>query len=65
MKTIEVLKLKYIPIIEIKKQNEKLKPKLTKENQDYIKEISGSGFIEILYYKKYEQIKFISKALDV
>ena len=51
MKTIEVLKLKYIPIIEIKKQKEKpkinSKNKLTKENQDYIQEITGSGFIEI------------------
>ena len=49
MKTIEILRLKYKPIIEIKKQKEKpiSKPKLTKENQDYIKQLTGSGFIEL------------------
>ena len=51
MKTIEVLRLKYIPI-EIKnttnqKEKPKIKSKLTKENQDYIKQLTGSGFIEI------------------
>ena len=50
MKTIEVLRLKYIPI-EIKQEKPKIKPqiknKLTKENQDYIKQLTGSGFIEI------------------
>ena len=50
MEKIEVLKLKFIPI-EIKKQKEKpkinSKNKLTKENQDYIKEITGSGFLEL------------------
>ena len=49
MKKIIIYSLKYIPIIEIKKQKEKPipKPKLTKENQDYIKEITGYGFLEI------------------
>ena len=47
MKKIIIYSLKYIPIIEIKKQKDKPPSKLTKENQDYIKEITGSGFLEL------------------
>ena len=54
MKKIIIYSLKYIPI-EIKNQKEKQKEKpkinsknkLSKENQDYIKEITASGFREI------------------
>ena len=52
MKKIEVLKLKYIPIIEIKKQKEKPIPKnkLTKENQDYIKRNIWFWFLRTLNF---------------
>ena len=54
MKKIKFYSLKYIPIIEIKNwKTKKKKPKLTKENQDYIKEISGSGFIRNLIFLLY------------
>ena len=52
MKKIIVYSIKFKPVSEIKiTQKPKIKPqpknKLTKENQDFIKQISGSGFNEI------------------
>ena len=54
MKKNKIYSTKFIPLSHIRQKPQpqlqpKIKPKnkLTKENQDFIKQISGAGFIEI------------------